>query len=91
MIVVEALAAGTPVLASSVGGIPELLGYGSAGWLPGAGEVDAWRRSLRDLLNNADIDTKSCAARDMYLKRHTPREGLQSLADSYGSLGKTFL
>jgi glycosyltransferase involved in cell wall biosynthesis len=91
MIVVEALAAGTPVLASSVGGIPELLGYGSAGWLREAGEVDAWRRSLRDLLNNADIHTKSRAARDMYLKRHTPQEGLQSLADSYGSLGKTFL
>ena len=46
MIVVEALASGTPVLASGVGGIPELLGYGSAGWLTKAGEVDAWRRSL---------------------------------------------
>jgi len=91
MIVVEALAAGTPVLASSVGGIPELLGYGSAGWLTEAGDVDAWRRSLHDLRNNVDIDTKSRAARDMYLKRHTPQEGLQSLADSYGSLGKTFL
>ena len=88
MIVVEALAAGTPVLASSVGGIPELLGYGSAGWLTEAGDVDAWRRSLHDLLNNADIDTKARAARDMYLKRHTPQEGLQSLVGSYESLGR---
>ena len=86
MIVVEALAAGTPVLASDVGGISELLGYGSAGWLTKAGDVDAWRRSLQDLGNNVDIDTKSRAARDIYLKRHTPLEGLQGLIGSYESL-----
>jgi glycosyltransferase involved in cell wall biosynthesis len=87
MIVVEALAAGTPVLASDVGGIPELLGHGSAGWLTKAGDVDAWRKSLQNLRNSVDIDTKSRAARDMYLKRHTPQEGLQSLIGSYESLG----
>ena len=86
MIVIEALAAGTPVLASDVGGIPELLGHGSAGWLTKTGDVDAWRRSLQDLRNNVDIDTKSRAARDMYLKRHTPLDGLQSLVGSYESL-----
>ncbi len=86
MIVVEALAAGTPVLASNVGGIPELLGYGSAGWLTKAGDIDAWRRSLLDLRNNIEIDTKSRAARNVYLKRHTPSDGLQSLVDSYESL-----
>ncbi len=86
MIVVEALAAGTPVLASDVGGIPELLGHGSAGWLTKAGDVDAWRRSLQNLRNGVDIDTKSRAARDMYLKRHTPPAGLQSLVSSYESL-----
>ena len=86
MIVIEALAAGTPVLASDVGGISELLGYGSAGWLTKAGDVDAWRRSLQALRNDVDIDTKSRAARDMYLKRHTPLEGLQSLVGSYESL-----
>jgi glycosyltransferase involved in cell wall biosynthesis len=87
MIIVEALAAGTPVLASDVGGIPELLGHGSAGWLTEAGDIDAWRRSLRNLLNDADIDSKSRAARGMYLKQHTPQEGLESLVGSYESLG----
>ena len=87
MIVVEALAVGTPVLASDVGGVPELLGYGSAGWLTKAGDVDAWTRSLQNLRNSVDIDTKSCAARDMYLNRYTPQEGLQNLVGSYDSLG----
>ena len=86
MIVVEALAAGTPVLASDVGGIPELLGHGSAGWLTKTGDVDAWRRSLQNLCNNVDVDTKSDAARRIYLKRHTPLEGLQGLVGSYESL-----
>ena len=87
MIVVEALAAGTPVLASDVGGIPELLGHGSAGWLTKAADIDAWKRSLHDRLSDADIDTKSRAAREMYLKRHTYQEGIQNLVSSYESVG----
>jgi glycosyltransferase involved in cell wall biosynthesis len=86
MIIVEALAAGTPVLASEVGGVPELLGRGSAGWLTPAGEVDAWRRSLRDLRSDFDVDTKSRASRDMYLKEHTTLVGLRGLVGSYESL-----
>ena len=86
MIVVEALAAGTPVLASSVGGIPELLGHGSAGWLTKAGDVGAWKRSLENLSHNSDIDAKSRAARDRYLTCHTQSAGLKSLVDNYVSL-----
>jgi glycosyltransferase involved in cell wall biosynthesis len=86
MIVVEALATGTPVLASSVGGIPELLGFGSAGWLTRAGDVEAWRGSLWGIGSDVDIDTKSRAAREMYLERHTPSKGLQSLVGSYEPL-----
>lgn len=86
MIVIEALAVGTPVLASDVGGIPELLGHGSAGWLTKAGHVDAWITSLQDVRDDAGIDMKSRAARDLYLKRHTRLEGLQSLVSSYESL-----
>jgi glycosyltransferase involved in cell wall biosynthesis len=85
MIVVEALATGTPVLASSVGGIPELVGFGSAGWLAPARDVEAWRRALGDIGSDADIDTKSRAARELYLERHTPSQGLQSLVGSYES------
>jgi glycosyltransferase involved in cell wall biosynthesis len=87
MIVVEALAAGTPILASNLGGIPELLGHGSAGWLTKAGNVDAWRRSLQNLSHNVDIDAKSREARDRYLARHTMSTGLKSLVDSYVLLG----
>ena len=86
MIVIEALAAGTPVLGSNLGGIPALVGHGSAGWLAKAGDVGAWRRSLEDLRDNVDIDEKSRAARDRYLELHTPSRGLKSLVDSYASL-----
>ncbi len=86
MIVVEALGTGTPVLASDVGGIPELLACGSAGWLTKAGDADAWVTALQHLRNDPGIDEKSHAARHMYLKRHTPVQGLQSLIGSYQSL-----
>lgn len=49
MAALEALAAGVPVLASSVGGLPDLVKQGSNGWLFAAGDiasalahVDAW-------------------------------------------------
>jgi glycosyltransferase involved in cell wall biosynthesis len=87
MIVVEALAAGTPVLGSDLGGVPELLGHGSAGWLAKAGDVGAWRMSLEDLGDNAGIDEKSHAARDQYLELHTQSKGLNRLVDCYASLG----
>jgi glycosyltransferase involved in cell wall biosynthesis len=86
MIIVEALAAGTPVLASDVGGVPELLGHGLAGWLARAGDVESWRHSLRYLLADADVGAKSRAARGMYLERHTSQAGLNSLVGHYESL-----
>jgi glycosyltransferase involved in cell wall biosynthesis len=42
----EALAAGRPVLASRVAGIPELVKEGQTGWLIPADDVSAWRNAL---------------------------------------------
>ena len=80
MIVIEALAAGTPVVGSDLGGIPELLGHGSAGWLAKAGDVGAWGSLWRISATIAGIDEKSRAARDMYLKLHTPCRACRALS-----------
>jgi glycosyltransferase involved in cell wall biosynthesis len=66
MVVTEALAHGLPVVATSVGGVPEALGQGPAGGLPGllvppddtaalAGALRAWLDDpgLRERLGNA--------------------------------------
>src|SRR5262245_11875317 len=56
MVVLEALAAGLPVVASDIGGLPELIAAGdagdaAAGWLARPGDVDGWVGALRRLLD----------------------------------------
>jgi glycosyltransferase involved in cell wall biosynthesis len=45
--IIESLACGTPVVASAVGGIPELVRPGQTGWLYGANQVPACAAALR--------------------------------------------
>ena len=45
--VVEALAVGTPVIATAVGGVPELVDDGANGLLVGAGDADALAEAIR--------------------------------------------
>lgn len=44
--ILESLAAGIPVIASRVGGNPELVQEGETGWLAPADDVEAWRAAL---------------------------------------------
>jgi glycosyltransferase involved in cell wall biosynthesis len=56
-VIFEAMAAGLPVVASRVGGIPELVADGVTGHLVGAGDPDALGRALVDLLDHPDRAT----------------------------------
>lgn len=55
MSVLEALALGLPVVATCVGGVPELLEGGKGGLLVPPGNQAALAGALEDLLNNADL------------------------------------
>ena len=52
-VVLEALACGTPVAASAVGGLPEILHQGAPGRLVVERNVAAWRKALRELLDDS--------------------------------------
>jgi glycosyltransferase involved in cell wall biosynthesis len=54
LVVLEAMAHGKPVVASAVGGTPELVVDGETGLLVPPGDVDALVRALRDLLDNSE-------------------------------------
>ena len=62
MVGVEALAAGVPVVASAVGGIPSWLEDGRGGLLVPAGEVEALRAALRRVLEEPGFAESLAAA-----------------------------
>jgi glycosyltransferase involved in cell wall biosynthesis len=53
--ILEAMRAGLPVVASSVGGITESVQDGVTGFIIARGDVDALRRRLAELLNDAGL------------------------------------
>ena len=54
-VVVQALGTGLPVLASDVGGIPELIGTNGAGLLVPPGDVGKWTEALAQLIDNRPL------------------------------------
>lgn len=62
-VLVEAMLCGTPVLASAVDGIPEIVEQGVTGCLVPAGDVDALARGLLHLFRHADVDAMGARAR----------------------------
>ena len=54
MVVLEALAVGTPVLASRVGGLPALIDAGETGWLCAPGDVDAFLSCIHEAAMSPD-------------------------------------
>lgn len=53
-VVVEAMMCGKPVVASAVGGIPDIILNGESGLLVEPGDADSLREALRELLLDAD-------------------------------------
>lgn len=64
-IAIEAHAAGRCVLASDLGGLPEIVDDGVTGWLLPAGDVDRWAAAI-EALDRRDCHSRGVAARDRY-------------------------
>jgi glycosyltransferase involved in cell wall biosynthesis len=54
-VALEAIACGTPVVASNVGGLPEIVIPGESGWLFPPGDAEALRRQLEKLMENPQL------------------------------------
>ncbi len=71
---IEALAAGRPVVATRVGGTPDLLKGGELGRLVPAGDAEAVAQAILDVLRDRDQEgarARANAARDHVLREHS--------------------
>jgi glycosyltransferase involved in cell wall biosynthesis len=79
MTVIEAMATGKPVVASRIGGIPEMVRDGETGVLVPPGDVDSLRAALTKLAKNRGARTemgragRELAEREYSLDRHAER------------------
>lgn len=82
MVVLEALAAGLPVLGSDLGGIAEAVGALGADWLVPPDR--SWEEPLAGLADDRRVDRAGLRARALYEEHYTPARALRHLEDAYG-------
>jgi len=88
MAVLEAMAAGTPVLASQIGGIPEQITDGMEGLLIAPGDVDALAAAMRRLASDdALVAGFGEVGRRTVAERFDPQSHVERLLDSYRAAG----
>jgi glycosyltransferase involved in cell wall biosynthesis len=82
MSMVEAMAMGLPIIASDLGGAPEIVGD-QAGRLVPPGDVGAWAKALRRLTEDQFVDRAGAAARQRWQQRFSPSVALPRLEQAY--------
>jgi glycosyltransferase involved in cell wall biosynthesis len=89
IVMLEALAAGLPVLGSRLGGNPELLQPLGEQWLATPGDPAAWTRAIR-ILDDADsVNEAGERARGLYEERFNQHTARLLLEDAYQAASGT--
>jgi glycosyltransferase involved in cell wall biosynthesis len=68
--IIEAMLEGIPVIASKVGGVPELIIHGKTGWLFKAGDHTELSRLLLDILPDNDLRNRIASNANNYAIKH---------------------
>ena len=86
VVAMEALALGRPVIATRVGGVPELVETGTTGWLVDPGSVEALVGAMREVADTDDAELLQRAARGAarVRERHDSRREAARLAALFG-------
>ncbi len=83
----EAMAAGLPVVASKVGGIPEAVVHGSTGWLVEPGDERALAAAIANLLRNRErAQAMGTAGRQRINEHFSPGTMVEAMSAAYDEL-----
>lgn len=82
LVILEAFAAGLPVLGSRLGGIAELIGFLGSEWQPRHDVDEDWEEGF-GLLSTTAVDPASAAVRQRYLRDHTETVVVGDIMDGY--------
>ncbi len=90
--VMEALSCGLPVVATRVGGIPDIVEQGKSGLLVRKGDVEDLARALTTLLRDSDLCTRMGQAAQAFGRQHLDgRKTARRLVELYTELIRTRL
>jgi glycosyltransferase involved in cell wall biosynthesis len=82
----EAMAAGVPVVATKVGGIPEIVMHGESALLVPPGDVESMAAAMARLLTDAPLAQRFIErGRALVLEKHSPAARAKRLAEIYQS------
>ena len=88
LVVIEAMAAGKPVLASRLAGTPERIEDGQSGLLVPPGNADELANALKKLLGNPELRAKmGQRGRQRWEKNHKPEEAVKTFEEILGVAG----
>jgi glycosyltransferase involved in cell wall biosynthesis len=82
-VVLEAFAAGVPVIATGLGGLQEVVEDGESGLLVGAGDVGSLRNALQRVREDAEAQRLGDGARRRWQALYSPARALENLEASY--------
>ena len=81
--VIEAYAAAVPVIATSLGAVPEMVEDGVSGLLVPPGGTDSWVKAVATLADATTAARLGEGAFDRWARLHSPEKGLVELEDAY--------
>jgi glycosyltransferase involved in cell wall biosynthesis len=85
MVVLESLAAGLPLVASKIGGIPETIADREAAILVPPGDRSEWADSILRLEDDSWVDTAGERSRSVFESRYSAEHALNGLMTAYGA------
>jgi glycosyltransferase involved in cell wall biosynthesis len=89
LVILEAMEAGVPVVASAVSGIPEVVVDGETGWLVPAEEPDALATALAEALADPpEAIRRGIAGRERVMERYRPRHAAEAWLEALGTAGE---